>query len=197
MRAITLFLILAAAASAIPAFTGPRSSKPMDSSGMNMQWPSRFEGAALRELALSDRERSFAEGFPGRTARFTDGRRELIIRWVTRETNEVHSAATCLQATGYTIVPRPMTIDSAGLRWSRFEASRDGERLDVRERIADESGNQWTDLSAWYWAALLGDTSGPWWSWVVAEKVEESRSRGVKNNRDNTSRNGDQRPPNI
>ena len=171
MRAIILFLTGATIAALLPFFHSG-SSRQVEESGVFPGWPSTFEGAPLRELPLTERERRFSEGFPGRTARFTDGRRELILRWVTRETNAVHSAATCLQAIGYTITPRPMLIDSAGARWSCFEATRDGERLDLRERIVDASGGEWTDLSHWFWATLLGETSGPWWTFSVAERRE-------------------------
>jgi hypothetical protein len=40
----------------------------------------------------------------------------------------------------------------------------------VYERIYDVAGNSWSDVSAWYWAALLGKSAGPWWSVVIAEK---------------------------
>lgn len=175
MRANSLFLILAAAAALIPLLASS-ASPSAEGAAAFPGWPTHFEGAPLRELPLSEKERLFAEGFPGRTARFTDGRREIILRWVTSETNRVHSAATCLQAIGYTITPQPLLIDSSGARWSCFQATRGEERLDLRERIADESDGEWTDLSAWFWAALLGETSGPWWSYAVAEKRETSRA---------------------
>jgi hypothetical protein len=40
--------------------------------------------------------------------------------------------------------------------------------LYVREVIADSHGNRWTDVSAWYWAAVRGETQGPWWAITVA-----------------------------
>src|SRR5262249_19477717 len=40
--------------------------------------------------------------------------------------------------------------------------------LKVCELIRDERGQNWPDVSAWYWHALLGWTHSPWWSVVVA-----------------------------
>jgi hypothetical protein len=58
-----------------------------------------------------------------------------------------------------------------GLLWGAFEATRGPERVIVKERITDESGKYWTDVSAWYWAALLGQTDGPWWAYTVVEPI--------------------------
>ena len=43
-------------------------------------------------------------------------------------------------------------------------AARPGETFDVCERIFDHDGNAWTDVSAWYWAATMGQSAGPWWA---------------------------------
>ncbi|MGE5605927.1 MAG: hypothetical protein ACM3YE_09570, partial [Bacteroidota bacterium] len=53
-------------------------------------WPRHFEGKPLNQLPLTNREREFAKDFPGCIGRFTDGNRELIIRWVTRDTRKLH-----------------------------------------------------------------------------------------------------------
>ena len=55
---------------------------------------------------------------------------------------------------------------SRGIRRSCFRAGKDGKSFAVRERIYDDAGGNWTDISTWYWAALLGKTHGPWWSIV-------------------------------
>jgi hypothetical protein len=52
-----------------------------------------------------------------------------------------------------------------------FDASRGGTRLRVCESIRDSAGGEWTDVSSWYWAALLGRSSGPWWATTVAERT--------------------------
>ena len=134
-------------------------------------WPARFEGAALAPLELSEREARFAEGFPGRIGRFTDGSREVVVRWVAEETRMLHPAADCFEGLGYAIRPLPVAIRD-GVAWGQFEATKGDERLVVRERIYDESGRAWTDVSAWYWDALLGRSVGPWWSVTTAEVAD-------------------------
>jgi hypothetical protein len=144
-------------------------------------WPTHFAGRALHQLPLSAREQRFDTGFPGYVARFTDGRREIIIRWVTRETRKLHPSTHCLQGAGYTIQPLPLWTDQAGSHWGCVLAQRGAETLRVCERITPQleanTGEAqsaparagWTDVSSWYWAALLGKTSGPWWAITVAE----------------------------
>lgn len=130
-------------------------------------WPTRFEGRPLAPLPLTPLEASLQKDFPGRVGRFTDGRREIILRWVTRETRKLHPSSDCFKANGYRVEPRG--IEKAGdLRWSRYTATRGSRRLEVAERIYGPDGGQWTDVSAWYWAALLGRTRGPWWAVTVA-----------------------------
>jgi hypothetical protein len=123
----------------------------------------------LRPLALTEREQRFGEEFPGLTARFTDGEREYVIRWVMGETRKLHPAADCLASVGYSVHPLPIRLDPTGNRWGSFEAVRGGERMLVQERIYDGAGNSWTDVSSWYWSALLGDSAGPYWAITVAE----------------------------
>jgi len=36
----------------------------------------------------------------------------------------------------------------------------------------DGRGGHWTDVSAWYWSALLGSSEGPWWALTVAENAQ-------------------------
>ena len=63
-------------------------------------------------------------------------------------------------------------IDADHRRWGVFEASRQGQRMVVRERIYEASGaGSWTDVSSWYWAAALKRSPGPWWSVTVAEAL--------------------------
>jgi hypothetical protein len=42
--------------------------------------------------------------------------------------------------------------------------------LVVREAITDSAVGRWTDVSEWYWSALLGRAEGPWWAITVAEQ---------------------------
>ena len=133
-------------------------------------WPAEHENRALQELLLGEREIAFAREFPGRTTRLTDGRREIIMRWVAEPTRRLHSAADCLRSVGYSIAPLPVRRDAAGHLMGCFRAHGPGGDFTVCELVRDERGGSWPDVSAWYWNALLGFSQGPWWSIVVAEK---------------------------
>jgi hypothetical protein len=136
-------------------------------------WPRQFEGRTLRQLALTGREAGFVAGFPGRVGRFHDGRREIIIRWVNKPTRLLHPAADCFKGIGYAITPLPARRSRDGHLMSCFRAVRGKDALTVCELIRGAQGEgaseSWPDVSAWYWSALLGTSSAPWWSYVVAE----------------------------
>ncbi|MBI4861173.1 MAG: archaeosortase/exosortase family protein, partial [Candidatus Riflebacteria bacterium] len=136
-------------------------------------WPSRFEGRPLAPLGLSAVEQSFSRGFPGRIGRFTDGSRELVVRWVSAPSRRLHSAADCLRAAGWTVEPRPLAIDRTGRLWGQFAARRSGVELALRERIVDRAGHGFTDPSDWYWATVLGRSTGPWWAITVADRAPQ------------------------
>jgi hypothetical protein len=136
-------------------------------------WPTHFEGRAITQLPLSKREAKFTEEFPGLIGRFTDGEREIILRWITEENRRVHPSSDCFQGIGYKIEPLPIWIDRDGNYWSSFKASNENESLYVYERTYDQQGNSWTDISSWYWAAIFGKTSSPWWSITVASTYQQ------------------------
>jgi hypothetical protein len=133
-------------------------------------WPARYEGHALTQLPLTPREDAFLRDFPGRVGRFSDGRREIIIRWVGAATRLLHPAADCFRGSGYSIAPMPVRRNAAGAAMSCFRASREGERMMVCEVINNARGESWPDVSAWYWNALFAAGAAPWWSYVVAEQ---------------------------
>src|SRR5262245_6381724 len=113
---------------------------PMRSDVTNEQaafpgWPAQFEGRSLTQLPLSSREERFAIDFPGRIARFSDGHREIIIRWVARETRALHPASDCFKGLGYSIKPLSARVDFAGHRWGAFEARGGVVALSGQERI--------------------------------------------------------------
>jgi len=132
-------------------------------------WPAKWDGREMWQVPLSGSDKRFAENFPGRIAKFTDGRREFIFRWVTTGTRQLHPASDCFRGAGYTITPRPAFRDREQRQWSSFLASRDQRRLLVRERIADQQGSEWTDVSSWFWSVALGQTQGPWLSVTTVE----------------------------
>jgi hypothetical protein len=127
------------------------------------EWPAHYRGQALRPLALSPVEQRFAAQFPGRIARFAaaDGS-ELVLRDVNRPTRMLHPAADCWRGIGWRIEATRLERDDDALLWRCFEATKDGQRVRVCERIVDAQGQAFTDTSAWFWAASLHKSSGPW-----------------------------------
>ncbi|PTY02796.1 hypothetical protein DB347_22885 [Opitutaceae bacterium EW11] len=113
---------------------------------------------------LGPRERRFAEQFPGRVGVFEQGRVSWVIRWVDQPTRKLHPAGDCLRGAGFTVAPAPAWQDADGTIWASCTARRDSERYRVCERILDANGRVWADVSAWYWAALIGRSQGPWWA---------------------------------
>lgn len=135
-------------------------------------WPTHFAGRPLTMLPLTPLEDSLQKEFPGRVGRFSDGQREIILRWVTQETRKLHASSDCFKANGYRIEALPIKREGEAF-WSRFTATRGKVRLEVAERIYAPGGGQWSDVSAWYWAAQLGRTRGPWWAVTVASQAGE------------------------
>ena len=145
-----------------------RAAMPTPSSG----WPLSFSGEDLRPVPLSARGAELAAGFPGEIKVFACGRQTVIFRSIEQATRRLHPAADCYRAGGYEIKYYPFYTDLRGLRWGATEAIRGAERLQIRERIFDDRGNSWTDVSTWYWAALMGKTAGPWWSVVTVGSAQ-------------------------
>lgn len=172
MRTIVIHIFSCTLASIVPFLplkeeVGTRKAEALD-------WPNKVEGRALTMLPLSDKETRFLHSFPGQVARFSDGSREIILRQVLEPTRKLHPSADCFKATGYSIKPLSMFVDQEKNRWSQFEAIKGKEKLRVRERIYDEAGNNWADVSSWYWATLLKRaSSGPWWAVTIAEASVE------------------------
>lgn len=174
MLRTVLYLIACTAAALMPLLTvQPVQQQSAASSAAFPGWPARFDGQALFALPLSEREERFNSNFPGRISRFTDGRREIIIRWTTSATRKLHPASDCFEGIGYSVRPLPLYVDEAGARWGSFTATRGLERLRVYERIYTDVGQSWTDVSAWYWAASGEQSAGPWWAVTIAEKEAE------------------------
>lgn len=169
-----LWPLLCLLAAAMPWLAPPPApTGPSDFPG----WPKSYAGQPLQALPLSPLEARFAENFPGQIGRFSDGRREIILRWVRSETRKLHPAADCFRGSGYQVEALPLRRSPDGEQWGRFRASRGKESILVEERIVDAHGQQWSDVSAWYWAALWAHTTGPWWAITVA-RTEDSDEAG-------------------
>jgi hypothetical protein len=126
-------------------------------------------------LALSAVEHRFAQSFPGKIVRLTNGRDMLIWRHIARPTRMLHPATDCYRALGWRI--RDEQLEQAGNgtgeRWRCFIATRErtSESLRVCERIEDSAGQGFTDASAWYWAAITNQSTGPWRAVTVASPL--------------------------
>jgi len=125
-------------------------------------WPHEFQGRPLSPVTLSEQDGRFLTGFPGAVARFTDGERNFILRWVTQPTRKLHPAEDCYRGLGYDVGATRIHADRDGSRWRCFEVTRNGRTHSVCEQLRDLEGAHWTDVSSWYWAATLGETRGPW-----------------------------------
>jgi exosortase/archaeosortase family protein len=168
-RGSMFFAVACAVAGLTPFFVTQPSEAPR---GPEPAWPTEFEGLPLWRLPLTEAETRFMTGFPGHIARFANGHRTVVLRWIEQPTRHAHPADRCYQAMGYGIDEREVWVDPAGVLWGRFQAFKTGERLRLRERIADPDGNSWTDLSSWHWDAFLRRTRGPWMAMLVAERAE-------------------------
>ena len=172
MRRSSYFYIVACALAAMMPFLSTQSKSPGNASAVAFPgWPTDFQGKTLRPLPLTELEQRFNADFPGKIGRFTDGKREFVVRWVTEATRKLHPASDCFQGLGYSVKPLAVHRDENGLLWSSFAAIKDNNRLRVYERIHDNSGQTWTDVSSWYWSALRHGEGG-WWAITIAEKEQ-------------------------
>ncbi len=158
---------------------GPVTPAMVDQASAFPGWPASFEGRALVPLVASEREARFAAGFPGRVVAFSDGERTVVLRWVSAETRKLHPALHCLRGLGYAVQPGPVWRDASGQCWGTIRAERAGRTLQVRERIADGAGSEWTDVSAWWWDAWRGRSEGPWWAVTVLEEWADAPALGL------------------
>ncbi len=167
MRLLIIALHLCAAVAPFAGWHGAASEAAERFPG----WPQELAGRPLNPLPMTVREQAWSEGFPGKVGRFNDGSREIIIRYVTRPTRRLHPSADCLRGSGYRVSTKPAWRDADGGIWGCVLAERGDQRYRVCERIRDQAGNGWYDVSSWYWSALSHGTDGPWWAITVAERV--------------------------
>ncbi len=168
MRARALFVGMVSIAALIPALI-PAARLPSLQVPVRdeLPWPVSFDGRPLVRLPLSAVDQRFADRFPGQIGRFTDGRRIIILRAMREPTRMLHSAAVCFRGLGYRVQAPHAVKDAGGITWGCFGAERDGKAFSVCERIHDTRVGTWNDVSAWYWAAVLGRTQGPWYAITV------------------------------
>lgn len=169
MRPASLFYIFACAVAALVPLLSAEPGRSTLNDPVFPGWPFQFDGKVLTALPLTELEQRFAKDFPGRIGRFSDGRREIVIRWVTEPTRKLHPASDCFQGIGYSVKPLALHRDTSNSLWSSFVATKGNYRVRVYERINSDAGETWSDVSAWYWSALR-DGSGSWWAVTIAEK---------------------------
>lgn len=169
---ILLFGLLAVAAALAPLLRPAGATDLAERAG---PWPARFEGRPLTPLAAAPEDRILARAFPGRIARFSDGRRQIVLRRLAAATRRLHPASDCFRAIGYEIAPAPMRLVPGGGPASCFTARRAGLAYLACEQVRDETGRSWPDVSSWYWAALLGTSRGPWLASLTVERIAPER----------------------
>lgn len=157
---LTGYLLVAATPLLRPDGSAPVSSARADFPG----WPVHFQHHRLTPLEMDPSVLEAFSSFPGKVQAFDSDGGRWILRWIHQPSRQVHPAAHCLRAAGYQIHPQGLQRDPYEMTWAHFEATRDGTVLDVHEQISDTRGEVWTDVSAWYWDAVRGATSGPWWA---------------------------------
>ena len=123
-----------------------------------------YQGLPVEAVELSPREESFAKNFPGELNIYRiAGQQTLIIRRVTKATRMLHPSSHCLKAEGFKISQSSIARKADGRPYLRYHATRRDEAYLVTEQISDQQNRQqWTEVSAWYWAALCNPQSGPW-----------------------------------
>ena len=171
-------LIMLLAACAVVPFVASRHLAAGDAhaGAVTTELPREWNGRPLRPLALGAVEARFASHFPGRIARLTDEQSIIVWRDVTAPTRMLHPAADCYRGLGYRIAEARLERDAQGLLWRSFIATRDATRVRVAERIVGHDGSAFTDASAWFWAARLGRSQGPWQAITVATPLQTEAS---------------------
>lgn len=166
-----LALLLSLGISALlPALQVPGGESPVNSR-MQAEWPLQLDGQPLQPLAMSAVEQRFAQRFPGRIGRFRSGAGAITLRTADRPTRMLHPAADCYRGLGYLIRNARLERDGSARLWRCFVAWRDGKALRVCERIESVDGHSFADTSAWYWAAALGQSRGPWLAVTTAQVI--------------------------
>lgn len=171
----TFWLLVLCAVAMIVPWRSPDSRTvrlPADS----IAWPHTLDGRVLSPLGLTAQEQTFLANFPGAVRRFSDGEREVIVRWVKHGTRRLHPAADCYRAMGFHI-GSAVIVSTNDINRRCFVARRGTQTWQVCERIESADRSQsWTDVSAWYWSTVFGESAGPWWAITTAEPIDSDRA---------------------
>lgn len=171
LPSLALKLVFAGALAVCAMASSLHSGQAPAASQAAAELPTEWDGHALRPLAMSAVEQRFAAQFPGQIARLTDGEQVLVWREVQRPTRMLHPATDCYRGLGYRIEQARLERDAQDRVWRCFVATQAGQRLRVCERIVDSRGQSFTDASSWFWAAQLGQSTGPWQAVTTARSL--------------------------
>lgn len=126
------------------------------------EWPTTLDGTILIPIPLTERDKQYLEDFPGTFARFKNGEREVLIRYVTKPTRKLHPVSDCLRGMGYSVRPIAARLNTDGQILSCVRAEGFGSPKRVCEYISDLHKNTFADPSSWFWSSTLGKSKGPW-----------------------------------
>jgi exosortase/archaeosortase family protein len=169
------FFVVACLLALTAAFV-PRQSLSEPSVREFTGWPDTYAGRPLVAETAPPEVAEFYRRFPGKVAHFRSGSTLYVFRFLTEPTRRLHPAQHCYRASGYDTGPEHSCFRQDGERYGCFTARRGTQKIAVSERIYDVNSGAWTDVSAWYWAAVLGRSQGPWWVVTIAERESESGS---------------------
>ncbi|MCP5534637.1 MAG: hypothetical protein H7A51_00195 [Akkermansiaceae bacterium] len=134
-----------------------------------VNWPAEFDGEPLIRLDQTAFEKSFQRDFPGSIATFRCGGKQVILRHITTASRKLHPSSDCLRASGYHIGAMRIQTDDKNRQWAGYTAINPDNTYIVLERIIDTRGNTWTDVSSWYWHALIHPDRAPWLAQTVIQ----------------------------
>ncbi len=157
-------------------FVQPTTSK--EPPGRQVAWPLEFEHRALVAQMPPPSVERFYRSFPGKVGFFRTQAQQLILRRVNEPTRMLHPAEQCYRANGYEVKPARQCVRADGERYGCFIATLGDRSVRVSERINDDHGNTFTDVSSWYWSAMFGRSKGPWHSVTIAEGVAVGGTAG-------------------
>ena len=166
-----LYIVLATVTAVVPLLRATDDAGLSGGRHVAAEWPQYFLDKRLSSLRLSKQDKVFARDFPGEIRKYQAGSDQLIIRLLNRPTRKLHPAVDCFRGAGFSVTFKPIRVDREGHRWGCFEANKRDVRLRVCERIFDQLGGEYTDVSAWFWNATFDQSPGFWWAYTLVEEV--------------------------
>ncbi len=142
-----------------------------DTSVAAIEMPEEMRSYDLEPMGLKGEADRFARYFPGKIEMYSFDGGIVILRQVNQMTRSVHPAQDCFKGAGYKVALKPHFVDAGKRMWGTFGAERGSENYRVRERIIGKTGGAWTDVSSWFWAGVLGQTSGGWIVITLVERI--------------------------